>query len=113
MFFSAMGFRNNEEMLKAIAEKPEVAKAYKEYSPINHLTPDDPPILLVYADAAEGNGGVHGGWFGVKFQEKADALGIKSVFLQVTKDKEHFPGYPGGILKFVATVVNPPAAAKY
>lgn len=101
MFCNAGGYKNNEEMLDAIADMPQVAELYKEFSPINHLTPDDPPMLLLYTEAREGIGGVHGGWFGVKFKQKADALGMNHVYLEVAKDKLQYPGYPGGGLEFV------------
>jgi len=106
MVRAAGGFKTNEEMFKAVAEKPEVARLYWEFSPINHLSADDPPILLGYAKAEMGKGGLHGGAFGLKFKEKADAVGMKCCYLKIDNDKDHYPGYPGGDSAFVKTIFN-------
>jgi acetyl esterase/lipase len=106
MLRTAGGFKTNEEMFKAVAEKPEVARLYWEFSPINHLTPDDPPIMLGYGKAEMGKGGLHGGAFGLKFKEKADAVGMKQCYLKIDNDKDRYPGYPGGGSAFVKTIFN-------
>ena len=106
MVRTAGGFKTNEEMFKAVAEKPEVARMYWEFSPINHLSADDPPILLGYAKAELGKGGLHGGAFGLKFKEKADAVGMTRCYLKIDNDKNRYPGYPGGDSAFVKTIFN-------
>ncbi len=105
MFRMACGFDTNEEMFKAVAEKPEVAKLYSEFSAINHLSADDPPIMLGYNQLEMGKGGVHGGAFGLKFKEKADAVGMNKCYLEISKDP-NYPGFPGGGWAFVKTVFN-------
>ncbi len=106
MICNAGGFKSNKELFKAIAEKPAVAKLYKEFSPINHLSPDDPPILLEYGQLApHGQGDIHGAAFGVEFKKKADGVGGKSCYLRVDKD-EKFTGYPGGQKHFAETIFN-------
>lgn len=106
MICNAGGFKSNDELLKAIAENPETARLYREFSPINHLTADDPPILLEYgALAPEKQGDIHGAAFGVEFKKQADAVGVSLCWLKVDKD-EKFTGYPGGAPKFVQMVFS-------
>jgi lysophospholipase L1-like esterase len=106
MICNAGGFKSNDELLKAIAENPETARLYREFSPINHLTADDPPILLEYgALAPEKQGDIHGAAFGVEFKKQADAVGVSQCWLKVDKD-EKFTGYPGGAPKFVQMVFS-------
>ena len=104
MSCNAGGFMSNAEMFQAIANHPEIARLYREFSPINHLTVDDPPMLLEYGKLEpEKQGGIHGGAFGVKFKEKADAIGAKNCYLRIDKDG-HYTGYPGGQKQFIETV---------
>ncbi len=105
MFRTAGGFKTNDEMFKAIAERPDVARLYAEFSPINHLSANTPPILLGYSKLEMGNGGVHGGAFGLKFKEKADAVGMTRCYLKIDNDPS-YPGYPGGDSAFVNSVFN-------
>ena len=106
MICNAGGFKNNDELLKAIAGNPETARLYREFSPINHLTADDPPILLEYGPLSPGkHGGIHGAEFGVEFKSQADAVGVSQCWLRVDKDG-NFTGYPGGSAKFVQTVLS-------
>ena len=53
---------------------------YVEFSPYNHLTKDDPPLLMTYGNnmklPSENAGhGIHHPVYGVKMKEKADKLG--------------------------------------
>ena len=107
MVRTAGGFKTNDEMFKAVAEKPEMAQLYREFSPINHLTPDDPPILLGYSKAEMGAGGLHGGAFGLKFKEKAEAVGMTRCYLKIDNDPA-YPGFPGGENVFVKEVFKLP-----
>ena len=110
MMRSACGFKTNEEMFEAVAKRPEIAQLYQEFSPINHLSPNDPPILLEYgALTPDRTGGIHGADFGVKFMEKAQSLGITNCWLKVDKD-EKFTGYPGKQLQFVEMVFKSQSA---
>lgn len=103
MICNAGGFRSNEELLKAITD-PAIAKLYEEFSPIHHLSADDPPMLLEYGQLAPDNqGDIHGTAFGVEFKKKADALGLKQCWLRVDKD-ETFTGFPGRQNKFIETI---------
>jgi acetyl esterase/lipase len=60
---------------------PEKYRLFEEVSAINHLTKDDPPVLLIYArrlDTKITNLGIgsHHALFGKTLKEKMDALGI-------------------------------------
>jgi acetyl esterase len=58
-------------------------KLFEECSPINHLTKDDAPALLIYLDntletpITSQNVGIHHPRFGKALKEKMDALGIE------------------------------------
>jgi acetyl esterase/lipase/lysophospholipase L1-like esterase len=106
MIRSAGGFKTNDDLLKAFAGNADTARLYRKFSPINHLTADDPPILLEYGQLSpEKHGGIHGAEFGVEFKKQADAVGVAQCWLRVDKD-EKFTGYPGGAAKFVQTIFN-------
>jgi len=101
MIRSAGGFKTNEEMDQAIASRPEVAALYWEFSPVNHLSVDDPPIFFDYGTPLDNTTeGIHHSLFGLKFQEKTESLGIKTSYLGIRKD-ERYPGYPGGMDNFI------------
>ncbi len=71
---------------------------FKEFSPINHLTKDDPPIFLAYngdltVPAISYGHAIHHGLFGVKFKEKSEAIGHSRVYLSAGekyKSKQYF-----------------------
>lgn len=78
MIRRAVLVRNLEE----IKAKPQLGKLLKEFSPVNHLTADDPPIFLSYPKigpmpAPDAGSAIHHANFGVKFKEKADAVGAR------------------------------------
>ncbi|MBL4882922.1 MAG: alpha/beta hydrolase [Planctomycetaceae bacterium] len=52
---------------------------YKEFSPYNHLTADDPPLLMTYGNdmtlpSKNAGHGIHHPVYGLKMKEKADSL---------------------------------------
>jgi hypothetical protein len=56
-------------------------KLFEEVSAINHLTKDDPPVLLIYsrpidAEITDMGIGIHHASFGKALKEKMDDLGI-------------------------------------
>ena len=70
-------------------EELKTEKAYRMFadaSPVTHLTPDDPPVLLLYfepdkplpPDAKPGDG-IHHPRFGLYLKERMDKLGIECV----------------------------------
>ncbi len=92
MIYRAVG----EESVEAMKKNYSKHKAlYHEFSPINHLSPDDPPIFLEYlanpefmaVPATSLNYGIHHGLFGIKFKEKSEDVGHNRVELRI-KDHE-------------------------
>jgi acetyl esterase/lipase len=70
----------------ALANYDKYRDLYVEFSPINHLTADDPPLLMTYgADmtlpSKDAGHGIHHPVYGVKMKEKADAVGHESHLL--------------------------------
>ncbi|MBP87941.1 MAG: lipase [Planctomycetaceae bacterium] len=64
----------------ALANYEKHRKLYIEFSPYNHLTDDDPPLLMTYGNnmklPSENAGhGIHHPVYGVKMKEKADKCG--------------------------------------
>ena len=67
-------------------DSPRAYKLYTEASPINYLTPDDPPVFLFYNEAdrplppnAPPGAGIHHPNFGHKLKEQMDALKIECI----------------------------------
>ncbi len=73
MICRSAGFPDNARMNAGY----EQAKGlYHEFSPINHLTKDDPPTWLSYTGAVDDpTEGIHSSRFGVIFKKKADEVG--------------------------------------
>jgi len=68
-----------DQLDKLTAEK---YKLFEEVSPINHLTKNDPPAMLMYQSPLDARItsqgiGIHHPKFGVLLKEKMDALGIR------------------------------------
>ncbi len=55
---------------------PEKIRLFEEMSPINHLTSEDGPVMLVYALGMDAQPDIHHPIFGVRLKEKMDALNI-------------------------------------
>ena len=70
----------------ALANYDQHRDLYVEFSPYNHLTADDPPLLMTYANnmtlPSENAGhGIHHPIYGVKMKEKADRVGHETHLL--------------------------------
>jgi arylformamidase len=110
MICHAGGFKNNEKMDAAIKADPKVAQLYKEFSPVTHLTPDDPPILLYYGVSLDDKiEGIHHSLFGFKFKERADEIGLKQCYFSIRLSQEYI-GYKTGIDGFIADRLAIPAS---
>ncbi len=63
-----------------LAHREEVLPWIKEYSPIEHVTADDPPVYLIYgappALGEEQKDPTHTANYGVKLQEKCRSAGV-------------------------------------
>ncbi|MDG1240961.1 MAG: DUF642 domain-containing protein [Opitutae bacterium] len=81
MITSAVGELDWDTMLENYDQHQ---ATFEEFSPMNHLTADDPPIYLEYpADltvpATSYGHAIHHGLFGVKFKEEAEQVGHNQV----------------------------------
>lgn len=70
----------------ALANYDKHHELYVEFSPINHLTADDPPLLMTYGGdmtlpSKDPGHGIHHPVYGIKLKEKADAVGQESHLL--------------------------------
>ena len=78
----AFGFGKFQDYLD---NRDKIAKWIKEYSPIEHVTKDDPPIGLFYTSAKDNNVGdspkdpTHSAILGVKLHERCKAAGVVCV----------------------------------
>jgi acetyl esterase/lipase len=63
-----------------LAHREELLPWIKEYSPIEHVTADDPPVYLIYSTAPglgqEQKDPTHTSNYGVKLQEKCKSVGV-------------------------------------
>ncbi len=67
-------------MAAAMANYEQHAELYYTFSPYNHLTADDPPLMMVYSDpmtlpSTDSGHAIHHPVYGVKMKEKSDQLG--------------------------------------
>jgi arylformamidase len=90
MIITAVGEKTIEDVFKNYAKH---AKLFKEFSPINHLSKDDPPLHLSYGNhmevpASSFGSGIHHGMFGVKMKEKSEKLGHNKVYLNISKHQK-------------------------
>jgi hypothetical protein len=79
MINMAVGEPTIEEALKNYEKHKAL---YVEFSPYNHLSQDDPPLLMTYGNnmklPSENAGhGIHHPVYGVKMKEKADELKVE------------------------------------
>ncbi len=97
MISRAVGAKKLEEMENP---KPEWLKLLREFSAINHVTVDDPPVMVQNPrvdplPAANQGIAIHHAIFGVKLKEKADAMGAQCILRlqdkpEATQDPESF-----------------------
>lgn len=77
MISRAVGAESRDEVKTRYAEWREL---YREFSPINHVSRDDPPGMVIYSTmgklpAPDRGSAIHHAMFGLKLKEKADAAG--------------------------------------
>ena len=71
-----------ETLTEALGKYAQYEHLYREFSPINHISAQDPPLLMTYDNnmtlPAENKGhGIHHPLHGVKLKERADQLGVE------------------------------------
>ena len=79
MIWMAVGEKTMADALKNYEKHRAL---YVEFSPYNHLSKDDPPLLMTYGNdmtlpSKNAGHGIHHPVFGVKMKEKADRLGVE------------------------------------
>ena len=90
----AFGLANLDEVEKS---RDKLAAWIKEYSPITHVTKDDPPIGLYYTGTVGAKVGeshpdpTHSPILGLKLAEKLKATGIEVVFHSNTEPNKELP----------------------
>ncbi|WP_437187588.1 alpha/beta hydrolase fold domain-containing protein [Planctomicrobium sp. SH668] len=77
MLFGSVG---EPDAGRAVENYEKHRSLFVEFSPINHVTADDPPLLMTYvADmtlpAKNASHAIHHGMYGVKLKEKSDSVG--------------------------------------
>ena len=79
---------------EALHPTPEKQKLYDESSAFTHLTPDDPPLYMVYSEAdgplppdARPGQGIHHPNFGRHLKTRMDELQIENVFVYTPAEK--------------------------
>ncbi len=86
-------------------ESDKAAKLYEDSSPINHLTKDDPPVMVTHSGKDEpsdkAGGGIHSQKFGEILKAEMEKIGLTC---------EHFAGKGGGLddqMKFFVKHLKP------
>ena len=77
MIWRAVGANGPAEVKARYSEYRDL---YHEFSPINHISKSDPPVLLIYPTpsrlpAPDPGTAIHHAMFGIKMKEKSDAVG--------------------------------------
>ena len=94
MICRAVGEKTIED---AMANYDKHEALYKEFSAINHVSKDDPPIFMSYSadmtlPSKNAGHGIHHPVFGVKMKEAADAVGMEAhLFIPGTSESETYP----------------------
>ncbi|MBD3674425.1 MAG: alpha/beta hydrolase [Planctomycetaceae bacterium] len=79
MIWTSVGAKSMEE---AWAKYEEYKPLYKEFTPYNHMSQGDPPLLMTYGSdmtlpSKNAGHGIHHPVYGVKMKEKADKVGVE------------------------------------
>jgi len=96
MISMAVGEKTIEGALKNYAQHE---KLYKEFSPYNHVSKDDPPLAMSYGNdmtlpSKSAGHGIHHPVYGIKMKEKCDEVGQEChLFISgVSKSKKYKDG---------------------
>jgi hypothetical protein len=90
MISRAVGSKDRQEVKERYSEYQPL---YREFSPINHVTKDDPAVLLYYRTptplpAPDPGTAIHHAMLGQKLKEKADAVGATCVIEYAERPNE-------------------------
>ncbi len=96
--FAAKGRSRPEEFELLVANREKVLPWIKEYSPIELLTKDDPPVYLAYPNqktppvvGQEGPDPTHSAIYGIKLEEKAKEVGTEVILAYPGHENEKYP----------------------
>jgi arylformamidase len=86
MFWAAVGATNRAEAMLRYSDFQDL---FHEFSPINHVSPGDPPVLLLYAPptplpATDPGIAIHHSMLGEKLKEVADKAGLECALIHAT-----------------------------
>lgn len=110
--FAEKGRTRAQEFELLIAQREKVLPWIKEYSPIELLSKDDPPLYLDYPNqktppvlGQKEPDPTHSALYGIKFAEKAKAVGVDCLvaYPAGAKDETH-----GSVAKFLITKLKAP-----
>jgi len=93
----AFGYKNLDEVEK---NRDKVAKWIKEYSPIEHVTKDDPPVFLFYGGEKDVKVGdspkdpTHSSILGIKLEEKIKKVGGEVILVYPGHTHEKYKSIP-------------------
>lgn len=94
MIYKAVGAKSYADLLHNLAHYQPLLD---EFSPINHLDANDPPVFLTYSTdmtlpPSTGTKAIHHGMLGIKLKEKADAIGYSKydLLIQDISVPEHY-----------------------
>jgi acetyl esterase/lipase len=100
--FAAPGRKRPEEFELLIANRERVLPWIKEYSPIELVTKDDPPIFLDYPNqktppefGVAGPDPTHSALYGIKLAEKLKAVGVEAVLSYPGHQDEQYKSIAG------------------
>jgi acetyl esterase/lipase len=105
----AFGFANKkskrgESFALALANREQILPWIKEYSPIELVTKDDPPIYLAYPQqkqepklGEEQPDPTHSALYGIKLAEKLEATGVEAVLTYPGREEQKY----GSVAKFL------------
>jgi arylformamidase len=101
MMWASVGATNRAEAMRRYSEYEGL---YHEFSPINHVTSDDPPVFLFYTTptplpATNAGIAIHHAMLGQKLKEKADAAGLVCELQYSEKAEEDEPPVGEFLLK--------------
>ncbi|MDB6027136.1 MAG: acetyl esterase [Verrucomicrobiales bacterium] len=78
MIWTAVGAKSRDELKLQPAD---YRTLFQEFSPINHVSRDDPPVMLLYPTpsplpTSDPGTAIHHAMFGIKLKEKCNATGV-------------------------------------
>ncbi|MEI7686773.1 MAG: alpha/beta hydrolase [Planctomycetota bacterium] len=92
----AFGLKNLDQVME---KRNDIMPWIKEYSPIEHLTKDDPAILLAYGKqetpptvGSKQKDPTHSGVMGVKLAERCKAVGVECILIHQDQTNPQYKG---------------------